>query len=60
MWAVAFSLAIGSYTFFSFNLLGYVVLIGAAAITIATYGTETMRPHTFALASGRRINGEHE
>lgn len=60
MWAVAFSLAIGSYTFFAFNLLGHVVLIGAAAITIATYGTATMRPRTFALAAGRRIDGEHE
>lgn len=60
MWAVAFSLAVGSYTFFAFNLLGHVVLIGAAAVTIATYGTATMRPRTFALASGRRIDGEHE
>lgn len=60
MWAVAFSLAIGSYTFFALNLLGHVVLIGAAAVTIATYGTATMRPRTFAFASSRRIDGEHE
>lgn len=60
MWAVAFSLAIGSYTFFAFNLLGHVVLIGAAAITIATYSTATIRPSTFSRTSGRRIDGEHE
>lgn len=60
MWAVAFSLAIGSYTFFAFNLLGHVVLIAAATVTIATYGTATLRPRTFALASGRRSDGEHE
>lgn len=60
MWAVSISLAIGSYTFFAFNLLGHVVLIGAAAITIATYSTATVRPGTFALASGRAPTGEHE
>ena len=60
MWAVAFSLAVGSYTFFAFNLLGHVVLIGAAAVTIATYGTATIRPRTFALGSGRRIDSEHD
>lgn len=60
MWAVAFSVAVGSYTFFAFNLLGHVVLIAAATITIATYGTATLRSRTFALASGRRIDGEHE
>lgn len=60
MWAVAFSLAIGSYTFFAFNLLGHVVLIGAAAVTIATYSTAAIRPSTFALAHGRRVDGEHD
>lgn len=60
MWAVAFSLAVGSYTFFAFNLLGHIVLIGAATITIATYGTAAIRPSTFTSGAGRRTDGEHE
>ena len=53
MWAIAFSLAIGSYTFMAFSLLGHGILIGAAAITVATYATATKRPQTF-LALARR------
>lgn len=53
MWAIAFSLAVGSYTFMAFSLLGHVILIGAAAITVATYTTATKRPRTF-LALARR------
>ena len=60
MWVLAFSLAFGSYTFFAFNLIGHVVLIGAAAITIATYTTATIRPSVFGKESGRKADGEHE
>lgn len=60
MWVLAFSLAIGSYTLFAFNLIGHIVLIGAATITIATYTTATIKPSVFGSGSGRRIDGEHE
>jgi len=60
MWVLAFSLAFGSYTFFALNLIGHIVLIGAAAITIATYTTATIKPSVFGSGSGRRIDGEHE
>jgi hypothetical protein len=60
MWVLAFSLAIGSYAFFAFNLIGHVVLIGAATITIATYTTATIKPTVFGKGSGRRADGEHE
>ena len=60
MWVIAFSLAVGSYTFFAFNLIGHVVLIGAAAITIATYTTATIKPSVFGTGAGRRVDGEHE
>lgn len=60
MWVLAISLAFGSYTFFAFNLIGHVVLIGAAAITIATYTTATIKPSVFGTGSGRRADGEHE
>ena len=53
MWAIAFSLAIGSYTFLAFSLLGHSILLGAAAITVATYTTAAKRPRTF-LAFMRR------
>jgi len=56
LWAVSFSVAIGSYTILAANIVGHVVLIGAAAITVATYTTAAVRPRTF----GRSKNGEHE
>ena len=47
MWAIAFSVAIGSYTFLAASLLGHAVLIGAAAITVATYTAAATRPRMF-------------
>ncbi len=47
MWAIAFSIAIGSYTILAISLIGHAVLIAAAAITVATYATATKRPQTF-------------
>lgn len=44
MWAIAFSLAIGSYTFLAFSLLGHAVLIGALGITVGTYVAASHRP----------------
>lgn len=56
MWAVSFSVAIGSYTILAANIIGHVVLIAASAITVATYTTAKVMPRTF----GRRKDGEHE
>ena len=47
MWAISFSIAIGSYTFLAVSMIGHFVLIGAAAITVATYATAAMRPRLF-------------
>ena len=60
MWAVAASVAIGSYTFFAASLLGHSVLIAAAAITVATLTTAATKPDVFLHNSGRRNDGEHE
>ena len=60
MWAVAFSLAIASYTMLAASLMGHAFLIAAAAITVATYATATTNPGVFVRVSGRRTNGEHE
>ncbi len=47
MWAIAFSLAIGSYTFLVASLVGHAILIAAVAITVATYATAAKRPQVF-------------
>ena len=60
MWAVCFSIAIGSYTVFAASVIGHTVLLAAAAITVATYSTAAMRPKVFLSGLGRRIDGEHE
>lgn len=60
MWAVSFSVAIGSYTFLAFSILGHSVLIAATAITIATFTVAAKRPKSFMQGSGRRSDGEHE
>lgn len=60
MWAVCFSIAIGSYTVFAASVIGHTVLLAAAAITVATYSTAAMRPKVFWSGLGRRIDGEHE
>ena len=44
MWAVAFSVAIGSYSFMAVSVIGHTVLIAAAAITVATWTVATTKP----------------
>ena len=60
MWAVAFSTAIGSYTFLAASLLGHTVLIAAVAVTVATFTAAARKPGLFVRGSGRRSDGEHE
>lgn len=60
MWAVCFSLAIGSYTFLAASVVGHTLLIGAAAVTVAVLSTAAVKPAVFARLSGRRHDGEHE
>lgn len=59
MWALSFSLAIGSYTFLAAGIVGHTMLIGAVAITVAVLSTATAKPELF-LRSSRRHDGEHE
>ncbi len=60
MWAVSFSLSIGSYTFLAYSLIGHAILIAAAATTVATWTVATLKPAMFIRGSGRRQDGEHE
>ena len=60
MWAVAFTVASGSYTFMALSVIGHVVLIAAAAITVATWTAATVKPELFLLVPARpeRKSGE--
>ena len=51
MWAVAFAVAIGSYTFLAFSVIGHTVLLAAAAVTVATWTTATAKPELFVCNS---------
>lgn len=51
MWAVAFAVAAGSYTFLAVSVIGHTVLIAAAAITVATWTAATAKPHLFVRGS---------
>jgi hypothetical protein len=59
VWAVSFSLAIGSYTFLAASVIGHTLLIGAVAITVAVLSTAAVKPQLF-MRSSRRFDGEHE
>jgi hypothetical protein len=60
MWAVSFSVAIGSYTFFAVSLLGHTVLIAAAAITVATWTAAKTKPELFPNGEGGRKDEKPE
>ncbi|MBM3585970.1 MAG: hypothetical protein FJX36_16680 [Alphaproteobacteria bacterium] len=60
MWAVAFAVATGSYTFLAFSVIGHTVLIAAAAITVATWTAAAVKPQLFTWSFGRGADGEHE
>jgi len=47
MWAVAFAVAIGSYTFLALSVIGHTVLIAAAAITVTTWTAASAKPELF-------------
>ena len=54
MWAVAFAVATGSYTFFAVSVIGHTVLIAAAAITVATWTAATAKPNIFVRSSAQQ------
>ena len=58
MWAVSFSLALGSYTFFAASVIGHAVLIAAAAITVATWTVASTKASLYN-GLGRQSGGEH-
>ena len=51
MWAVAFAVAVGSYTFLAVSVIGHTVLIAAAAVTVATWTAATKKACLFVRGS---------
>jgi hypothetical protein len=60
MWAAAFAVATGSYTFLAASVLGHTVLIAAAAVTVTTLTTAAIKPQLITRGFGRGGGGEHE
>lgn len=54
MWAVAFAVATGSYSFLAASVVGHTVLIAAAAITVATWTAATVKPELFVRGFSRQ------
>ena len=47
MWAAAFAVAAGSYTFLAVSVIGHTVLFAAAAITVTTWTAAAVKPGLF-------------
>jgi hypothetical protein len=60
MWALSFAVATGSYMFMAVSVIGHTVLIGAAAITVATWTAATAKPELFLLGSARKNHADLE
>jgi hypothetical protein len=60
MWAVAFAVATGSYTFLAVSVIGHTVLIAAAAITVATWTVAAVKPEFFVRGSTLQEQDSHK
>ena len=47
MWCIVFASIVGSWTAFGVSAIGHVILLGAIAITVATFETAKRRPRVF-------------
>ncbi len=54
MWAVAFAVAAGSYSFLAVSVIGHTVLIAAAAITVAAWTAAAAKPELFVRSYARQ------
>jgi len=54
MWALAFAVAAGSYTFLAVSVIGHTVLIAAAAITVTTWTAASVKPDLFVSGSNQK------
>jgi len=63
MWCIAFSFIVSSMWAGVISMVGHIILLGAIAVTVATFETAKKNPRLFARRvdgyNGRQNNGEH-
>jgi len=52
MWCITFAMIVGSWTVFGISAIAHVVLLGAIAVTVATFETAKRKPSVFSLRPG--------
>jgi len=57
MWCIVFGITVGSWTVFGISAVGHVLLLGAIAITVATFETAKRKPAVFNLRRGYHTPG---
>ena len=57
MWCIVFGITIGSWTVFGVSAVGHVILLGAIAITVATFETAKRKPNAFQFKKGYHSYG---
>lgn len=52
MWCIVFALMVGSWTAFGVSAVGHILLLGAIAVTVATFEMAKKNPSAFSLRPG--------
>jgi len=52
MWCITFAIIVGSWSAFGISAVAHIVLLGAIAITVATFETAKRRPESFSFSAG--------
>ena len=60
MWCIVFAIIVGSMWAGVFSMILHVLLLGAVAVTVATFETAKRKPNVFGVYNGRGVGGEHE
>jgi len=60
MWCIVFAIIVSSMWAGVFSMMLHTLLLGAIAITVATFETARRKPNVFGHYNGRANGGEHE
>ena len=60
MWCIVFAIIVSSMWAGVFSMMLHTLLLGAIAITVATFETAKRKPNMFTSRNGRGSGGEHE
>ena len=58
MWCIVFSMWVGSFWIMGASMIAHVLILGAIAVTVATFETAKRKP-TFFLRMEHKTNGYH-